>query len=276
MNRLFLGTSGYSYQHWKGVFYPQGLAQTRWLEFYCRHFTTVELNVTFYRLPSRKAFEGWFQKTPDNFSFAAKGSRFITHVKKLRDCREPLLAYKENATGLKEKLAVILWQLPPNLHYDGKRLEEFCQILTAEYPEKRHAFEFRHESWLNEECYTILSAHGYALCIPVGPGYPKAEEITAPFLYIRFHSGEVMRNSCFTDKELKQWAAKIKGWLKSRSTLYKNLNGDPAPQYDFCGQRGPVWREMSQGDRQDVYCYFNNDVSGFAIANAKRLRDYIT
>jgi uncharacterized protein YecE (DUF72 family) len=242
MGKLFLGTSGYSYKHWKGVFYPSGLSPAQWLEFYCQHFATVELNVTFYRLPTQKTFEGWYQKTPPDFCFAAKGSRFITHIKKLKDCREPLRAYKENAAGLKEKLTCCLWQLPPNLLYNKERLEEFCELLKAEYPDKRHAFEFRHASWLNETCYDCLSAHGFALCIPIAPDYPRAEQMTAPFSYIRFHSGEIMGNSCYTDKELAQWATKIRKWLKER----------------------------------DIYVFFNNDASGFAIANAKKLRHYIT
>jgi uncharacterized protein YecE (DUF72 family) len=240
MGRLFLGTSGYSYKHWKGIFYVSELPQSRWLEFYCQHFDTVELNVTFYRLPPRKTFEGWYQKTPPGFCFAAKGSRFITHIKKLKDCLQPLRAYKENARGLGEKLACILWQLPPNLKFNRERLADFCQLLQNEYPEKRHAFEFRHESWLNQECYDILSTHAFALCIPVGPGYPRAVQMTAPFSYIRFHSGEVLGNSCFTDKELSQWATRIKGWLKE----------------------------------QDIYIYFNNDASGFAIANAKKIEEF--
>ena len=149
--------------------------------------------------------------------------------------------FKENAASLGEKLAVILWQLPPNLRYNPERLEEFCQLLKAEYLEKQHAFEFRHQSWLNEDCYDILSAHAFALCIPVGPGYPRQEQMTAPFSYIRFHSGETRSNSSYTDKELSQWATKIKQWL----------------------------------DERDVYVYFNNDASGFAIDNAKKLRDYL-
>jgi uncharacterized protein YecE (DUF72 family) len=249
MGRLFIGTSGYSYQHWKGVFYPRDLSQARWLEFYCQHFDTVELNVTFYRLPSQEVFANWFQKTPPDFCFAAKGSRFITHVKKLNDCRQPLQLFKENAAALGEKLAVILWQLPPNLHYNNERLAEFCRLLADEYPEKRHTFEFRHESWLNEECYDILKAHNHALCIPVAPGMPRQEQITASFSYIRFHGSESRANSSdqrvtfgYTDKELEQWAARIK----------KCLN------------------------EQDVYCYFNNDAHAFAIANAKKLREYLS
>jgi uncharacterized protein YecE (DUF72 family) len=242
MGRLFLGTSGYSYKHWKGIFYPSNLPQSRWLEFYCQHFDTVELNVTFYRLPNQQTFEGWYQRTPPHFLFAAKGSRFITHIKRLKDCCEPLRAYRENAAGLGEKLAVVLWQLPPSLLLDGDRLKEFCQSLQDEYPEKRHTFEFRHESWLKKECYDILASHGFALCIPISPDYPREEQMTAPFSYFRFHHGEVLGNSCYTDKELKQWANKISEWLKER----------------------------------DIYIYFNNDVFGFAIDNAKNLRNYIT
>ena len=104
MGTLFLGTSGYSYKHWKGVFYPSDLPQARWLEFYCQHFDTVELNVTFYRLPKRQTFEGWYRRTPPHFLFAAKGSRYITHIKRLKDCREPVRAYRENAAGLGDKL----------------------------------------------------------------------------------------------------------------------------------------------------------------------------
>ena len=151
-------------------------------------------------------------------------------------------AYRENAAGLGAKLACILWQLPPMFQYDGERLREFCQLVQDELPEKRHVFEFRHESWFHEECYDCLSAHGFALCIPVAPGLPEAEQMTALFTYIRFHGGAVRGNSCYTDKELEQWAEKIKGWLKE----------------------------------YDVYVYFNNDARGFAVANAKTLREYLS
>lgn len=238
MGRLLIGTSGYSYKHWKGGFYPPDLSQARWLEFYCQHFDTVELNVTFYRLPKQETFEGWHRRTPSHFLFAAKGSRFITHIKRLKDCGEPVRAYRENAAGLGDKLVCVLWQLPPMFLFDGERLREFCQLLQDELPEKRHTFEFRHESWFKEECYEILSVHGFALCIPVSPDYPRVEEMTAPFTYIRFHGSASRRNSCYTDEELRGWAVKVKKWLKVR----------------------------------DIYVYFNNDISGFAIDNAKNLR----
>ena len=241
MGKLFLGTSGYSYKHWKGIFYLSDIPQSRWLEFYSQHFDTVELNITFYRLPTQKTFKNWYNKTPDKFCFAAKGSRFITHVKRMKNCRQPIRLYKENAASLGEKLTVILWQLPPNFQYKSDRLSEFCRLLKNEYREKRHAFEFRHKSWLQENCYDILASHGFALCVPLSPDYPRVEQMTAPFSYIRFHSGEIQTNSYYTDEELKHWAAKISEWLKER----------------------------------DIYIYFNNDTFGFAIDNAKKLRNYI-
>lgn len=241
MGQVFVGTSGYSYKHWKGILYPPGLPQSRWLECYCQHFDTVELNVTFYRLPARKTFDGWYAKTPAGFCFAAKGSRFITHIKRMKDCRQPIRTYKEHAAGLGAKLAVVLWQLPPNLHYSKERLAGFCGLLRDAYHETRHAFEFRHKSWLQDDCYDILTSHGFALCIPLSPDYPRVERMTAPFSYIRFHSGEVLGDSCYTDEELTQWATKLRAWRQER----------------------------------DLYIYFNNDAQGFAIDNAKTLRDYL-
>ena len=242
MGRLFLGTSGYHYKHWEGIFYPPGLPRSRWLEFYCKHFDTLELNVTFYRLPARNIFEGWYKNTPPDFVFTAKGSRFITHFKRMKECRQPLRVFKENASGLRKKLATVLWQLPPNLKYNEGRLVEFCGLLNDEYPETRHAFEFRHETWLQQGCYDILTSHGFAICMPLSPAYPRHEGMTAPFSYLRFHSGELLGNSCYTGEELAQWGTKISAWL----------------------------------EENDLYVYFNNDAFGFAIDNARQLRRYIS
>ena len=149
--------------------------------------------------------------------------------------------FKENAAGLGEKLVVVLWQLPPTLTYKQERLTEFCELLRNEYSEKRHVFEFRHESWLQEECYDILASDSFALCIPLAPEYPRVELMTSPYSYMRFHSGETLGNSCYTNEELSHWATKIRTWLTER----------------------------------DIYIYFNNDSLGFAIDNAKKLRNYI-
>ena len=245
MQNLFIGTSGYNYPHWSnGVFYPKGVPQRRWLEFYCEHFDTVELNVTFYRLVKRAVFEGWHQRTPDRFLFAVKGSRYITHVKRLLDCEEAVERFSENAQGLEEKLGVVLWQLHPRFAFDKERFTDFCAVL-AQSPgmsRARHTFEFRHESWFVPEVNRILEEHGFALCIPDSPRLPSAEWITTDFTYIRFHGSQSRYASKYTEEELDQWAQKIRGWLD---------------------------RGLS------VYVYFNNDALGYAVENAKRLREIL-
>lgn len=251
MSKIYIGTSGYSYPHWTSVFYPEDLPSGKWLEFYAQHFSTVELNVTFYRLPQEKTFEGWYRRTPKDFLFVVKGSRFITHVKKLANCQEPLDLLMSRAKLLKEKLGIILWQLPPSFKIDIQRLEEFLKLLRAQSPELRASFEFRHQSWFCQEVYDLLKKYKAALCIADSPRlrspsfggqayWPYSEEITADFIYLRFHGGKELYGSNYSDRELKEWAKKIKKWEK------KNL---------------------------DIYTYFNNDAYGYAVANAKTLKN---
>ncbi len=244
MSKLYIGTSGYSYPHWTGIFYPEKLSQSKWLEFYAKHFDTVELNVTFYRLPQEKVFENWFKRTPKDFLFVIKGSRFITHVKKLKNCREPLDLLILRTKLLKEKLGIILWQLPPSLRFEegDRRLEEFLKLFRVQSPKLRASFEFRHQSWFRKEVYDLLKKYNCALCIADSTSFPKEEVITADFVYIRFHGGAELYGSNYSDKELKKWAGKIKKWQK-------------------------------QG--LDIYCYFNNDAYGYAIKNAKTLREMV-
>jgi len=239
--QCYIGTSGYAYLHWgDGVFYPQELPQKQWLEYYARHLPSVELNVTFYRLPDRSVFRSWRERTPLSFTFAIKGSRYITHIKRLKDCREPLARFMRHASALKEKLHVVLWQLHPRMAADKDRLAAFCDLLGASAAAKRvrHAFEFRHESWFCEEVYKLLRAHDHALCIAHSPHWPRREIATADFVYLRFHGGERLYSSNYSEGELKEWASKARAWLR-------------------------------QGN--DVYAYFNNDAQGFALENALRL-----
>jgi uncharacterized protein YecE (DUF72 family) len=166
MPRVLVGTSGYTYRHWwDGVFYPRTLPQKEWLEFYSQFFDTVELNVSFYRLPNRKTFEGWYQRTPGGFLFSVKGSRFSTHIKRLRDCKEPLGVFFHPALGLKEKLNVILWQFPPTFQVNLNRLREFCGFLrdVAASHAVRQAFECRNESWFCPEVYRLLSEYHFSV-----------------------------------------------------------------------------------------------------------------
>ena len=241
-NAIFIGTSGYSYPHWwNGVFYPSELPQRKWLEFYADRFDTVELNVSFYRLPKKEVFEGWYKRAPKGFLFAVKGSRFITHIKRLKDCREPLSLLLDHAAPLKEKMGVLLWQLPPRFTFQKERLEEFCVLLSTLPRSKglRHAFEFRDETWLCREAFRILEEFNFAFCIAHGSGLPFVETVTSEVVYLRLHGSQTLYGSSYPDRELKGWAEKIRAW-------------------------------RDKGGR--VFVYFNNDAYGFAVKNALALK----
>jgi uncharacterized protein YecE (DUF72 family) len=243
MGKIFIGTSGYIYSHWEGIFYPGGWPRSKKLEYYCQHFNTVELNNTFYRLPGEKAFEGWYKRAPKNFIFAVKVSRFITHVKKLVDCKEPWRIFLKRALILKEKLGPLLFQLPPFLKADPEKLRNFLNLITQTLCHStsrslRFAFEFRNESWCNEEIYKILKEKNCAWVVVDSPSWPKVYQVTADFVYVRMHGSKILFGSKYTKKELDDLAQRIKKWKK------QNL---------------------------DVYVYFNNDAEGFAIENAKEL-----
>jgi len=237
MSRLFVGTSGWNYPHWAdGVFYPEGLTQTKWLEYYTRFFNCVELNVTFYRSIRRKVFENWNKRTPENFSLVAKGPRFITHVKKLKIEKKSLDLFMDSCTGLKEKLAAILWQLPPAYKKDLVRLTAFLKLLKK--TKIRQVFEFRNETWFDGNVYALLKEHNACLCIAHSGRFPCIKEVTADFLYLRFHgSGSVLYSDNYSDRELKAWA-------------------------DFA----------KTFKRKDIFAFFNNDACGYAVRNALKFR----
>ena len=235
--QLLIGTSGWVYRHWYGPFYPAGLARDQLLPFYAARFRTVEINYSFYRLPSRENFEAWRSATPDDFVFAVKASRYLTHVRRLRDAAEPLNRLLGSARGLGPKLGPLLFQFPGDWPHNQRRLEDFLALLPAG---DRCAFEFRHASWLVPEVYQALAAHECALCIPDSPTLPQDRQVTAPYVYLRMHSGRFSAN--YTDAELARWV----GWLAGR---------------------------LAEG--LDVYVYFNNDVAGYAVANALRLGELL-
>ncbi len=243
---VLIGTSGYNYPHWwNGVFYPSELPQRKWLEFYAEHFDTVELNVSFYRLPKKEVFEGWYKRAPKDFLFAVKGSRFITHIKRLKDCREPLSLLLDHAAPLKEKMGVLLWQLPPRFIFQKERLEEFCVLLSTLPRSKslRHAFEFRDETWLCREAFRILEEFNFAFCIADGSGLPFVETVTSEVVYLRLHGSQALYGSSYPDRELKEWAEKIRAWR----------------------DKGAM-----------VFVYFNNDAYGFAVKNALALIKFVS
>lgn len=233
--RYFIGTSGWSYNHWIGRFYPADLRREKWLEFYCQHFSTVEINSTFYRLPKESMVKSWFQRTPDNFRFAVKMSRHVTHLHRLRNCGDAVNNWWARVRHLQHKLSVILVQLPPSLQADPPLLQDFLALLPANM---RTAVEFRHESWHCDAVYRVLQEAGAALCIISHPLLPSHWVVTAPFVYVRMHGSTQRADSCYTTEELTEWAKRL-------------LQLDIAVH--------------------DVFIYFNNDFNAYAVANAVQL-----
>ncbi len=241
--KLHIGTSGWVYGHWGGLFYPENLPVKDKLKYFSRHFKTTEVNYSFYRLPRPSTYQRWYSESSADFVFAVKASRFITHTKKLKGVKDSWQQFIKNALNLKEKLGPILFQFPASFkttEENIERLEKFLQLINKR--KLRYAFEFRHKSWCDKKIYNLLKKYKVAWVIADSPSYPKTEEITCDFAYARMHGSKVMFTSNYTKKELQDLAKKIKKWLK------QNL---------------------------DVYVYFNNDAMGYAIENAKMLKRLI-
>jgi uncharacterized protein YecE (DUF72 family) len=230
-----IGTSGWHYQHWRGPFYPPDLPASKMLDYYCRHFDTVEINNSFYRLPPPGCFATWRRATPAGFCFAVKASRFITHNKKLKDPENALHNLLPRAEELKEKLGPILFQLPPHWKRNIERLEGLLDILPRRH---RYAFEFREPSWHCEEVYRVLRRHNAAFCIYELAGFHSPLEVTAAFAYVRLHGPGGKYQGSYSHQQLSQWAKRIAAWR----------------------------RELKV-----VYVYFDNDQTGYAALNALEL-----
>ena len=228
-----IGCSGWSYEHWRGLFYPRSGSTARWLELYAQSFGTVEVNATFYRLPTLKTVEGWAARTPDDFVFTVKASRYLTHVRRLRDLGDGMARMDACVEPLRQagKLAAVLWQLPPHFARDDDVLVHALERLSP----GRHAFEFRDSSWFAAEVYDMLRDHQVALVVADrAPGEPSPQVETASWSYVRFHAGRG-RDGNYSAQQLQEWAMRI-------------------------------------GSRPgDVFAYFNNDWQGFATANARTL-----
>jgi uncharacterized protein YecE (DUF72 family) len=241
MAELRIGTSGYHYSHWRGTFYPEKLPQKQWLSYYLEHFDTVELNNTFYRLPTFEAMSAWREDTPPNFLFAVKGSRFITHNLKLSRPENAIQNILPRAETLGKKLGPILWQLPPKWRVNAARLEEFLQALPAYH---RYVFEFREPSWLNAEIYSLLEKYTAAFCIYEIAGFQSALLTTSDVVYVRLHGpGEKKYQGSYERSTLRRWARQIENW------------------YDV---------------GKSVYVYFDNDEAGYAPHNAIALKKMLS
>ncbi len=235
----FIGTSGFSYSHWKGVFYPENLPGSKFLSFYAEKFDTVELNNTFYHTPHDSTIEKWVSQTPKGFVFSVKASKFITHVKRLKDAEESVGKFLEKAALFGEKLGVILFQLPPSLKKDLPLLKEFVSHLQEG---RRYTFEFRHKSWLSDDVYSLLAEKNIAFCISDTPRYPYAEVITADFSYVRLHGHTVLYASEYSKEQLVHYAELIK------------TNNEKGISF---------------------YVYFDNDFGGYAVKNATELKELL-
>ena len=231
---VLIGTSGWHYQHWKGLFYPTGLPASRWLGYYAERFGTVELNNAFYRLPDEATFRAWAEAVPDDFTMALKASRYLTHIKRLRGSAEPVGRLLERARGLGTRLGPVLLQLPPDLKADAGLLAD----TLAQFPGRvRVAVEARHPSWFGDNVARVLSDHGAAWCLADGGRQDPPRWRTADWGYLRFHRGHGRPPGCYEGDALQAWAATVAG----------------------------LW-----GPGDDVYCYFNNDGRGCAPRDARR------
>lgn len=228
-----VGCSGWQYKHWKGDFYPAELPQSAWLDYYARHFDTVEVNNTFYRLPAEGVLERWRQRTPSGFLFTVKASRFLTHMKKLKDPEEPVERLFSRAFELRGKLGPVLYQLPKQMPKNLDRLGAFLQVLPARV---KHTIEFRNPSWYDADVMQLLKKHNVALCLHDMAGSITPRLVTATFTYLRFHGSSGRYAGRYSQEQLANWA----DWLTS------------------CGV--------------SAFVYFNNDVGGHAPKDAKRLR----
>lgn len=231
-----IGTSGYHYDHWKGVYYPEDLPKDKWFSYYARQFDTVEINNTFYRLPEAATFDAWRRQAPEGFCYALKFSRYGSHIVRLRKPRDTIRRFLERADRLGDFLGPILVQLPPNWKADPKRLAAFLKAAPKDH---RWAVEFRDPRWLCDEVFAILNEYGAALCIhDMIDDHPR--RITADWVYLRFHGDHY--TGSYSSQTLKAQAK---------------------------------WIKQQLGDGKDVFAYFNNDAEAYALRNAAELKRYV-
>lgn len=211
--RLFIGTSGWNYKNWKNDFY-QGVPRKKWLSHYSSRFNSVEVNATFYRGLKPATYEKWLQETPQDFCFVIKGSRYITHIKRLRADRDSILKQRDNAAPLQPRLAAVLWQLPAKLEKDLPRLKQFAGELTECWPQMTHVLEFRNSSWFDEDVAGLLQDHHLVNCLSDAPDWELWPRVTAGQAYVRLHGHTQLYHSRYTEEQLADWAKLARQWLE--------------------------------------------------------------
>jgi len=231
-----IGTSGWHYNHWKELFYPAGLPKSKWFEHYAQHFDTVEINNTFYQLPKEVSLQRWHEQAPKNFLYSVKANRYITHIKRLKDTSEALERFFDRISILKSRLGPILYQLPPSLHKDLDLLTGFIKLLPKKLPA---VFEFRHDSWFSEDTFKLLNKFGAGFCVHDLSGKETPRVVTADIIYVRFHGPTGKYEGNYSKPALKNWAQ----WIRDNGAGISS-----------------------------VFAYFNNDIGGHAVTNAKTLR----
>jgi uncharacterized protein YecE (DUF72 family) len=241
--KVHIGTSGWSYKEWKGTFYPNELKATDWLEHYSKTFDTTEINSSFYRLPKAETVLNWVEKVPDTFTFCPKISRYLTHIKRLKEPEEPLERFFNLFAPIKEKLGPVLIQLPASVKFDYDIVGYFFGLLKKQYKGYAFALEARHDTWMENDALDLMASYDIAWVISQsGVGFPYSEMVTSGDIYVRFHGPKELYGSSYTDSQLKDFADKFKAWLKEGHT---------------------------------IWAYFNNTMNGIAIENALKLEELL-
>jgi uncharacterized protein YecE (DUF72 family) len=240
---IHIGTSGWSYKHWREIFYPSKLAASKWLSFYAGQFATTEINGSFYRLPSEETVIKWGEQVPKQFLFCPKMSRYLTHMKKLKDPEEPLERFFGIFEHLKKMMGPVLVQLPPSLKFNYDTAEHFYSLWKKKYRDFEFVMEVRHDTWLQEDSLTLMTKYDVGFVISQSEEkFPYSEMITAKNIYVRFHGPKELYASAYSDEMLKAFGKKFRKWVK---------------------------------EGHEVWAYFNNDIHGHAVKDAKRLMEIV-
>ncbi|WP_160713997.1 DUF72 domain-containing protein [Chitinophaga solisilvae] len=239
-----IGTSGWSYKHWKEIFYPPDLKPAEWLHYYSRFFHVTEINTSFYHLPKSATVAGWVEKVPQRFKFCPKISRYLTHIKRLLDPEEPVQKFFDIFDPVKKHLGPVLIQLPPSLAFDPERVTPFFSLLHSRYRGYRFALEARHDSWLETSATQLLQQYHIAWVIAVaGKRWPSAEFVTAKHIYLRFHGPNGHYDTAYTKKTMEEYAEKIQAWER---------------------------------EQHNIWAFFNNDGHGYALKNGQTLQSLLS